>query len=34
VLAERRGAALGMTICYDLRFPQLYRALAKAGATC
>jgi len=24
---------LGMTICYDMRFPQLYRALAKAGAT-
>ncbi len=24
--------ALGLTICYDLRFPQLYRALAKAGA--
>lgn len=23
---------LGMTICYDLRFPQLYRALAQAGA--
>ncbi|HWU26623.1 MAG TPA: carbon-nitrogen hydrolase family protein [Rhizomicrobium sp.] len=23
---------LGLTICYDLRFPQLYRALAKAGA--
>ena len=23
---------VGMTICYDLRFPQLYRALAKAGA--
>ncbi|MEZ5691777.1 MAG: carbon-nitrogen hydrolase family protein [Rickettsiales bacterium] len=23
---------LGMTICYDLRFPQLYRQLAKAGA--
>ena len=22
---------LGMTICYDLRFPQLYRALAQAG---
>ena len=21
----------GMTICYDLRFPQLFRALAKAG---
>ncbi|MDO8280345.1 MAG: carbon-nitrogen hydrolase family protein [Burkholderiaceae bacterium] len=25
--------ALGMTICYDLRFPQLYRALAQGGAT-
>lgn len=24
---------LGMTICYDLRFPGLYRALAMAGAT-
>ncbi|ABL70674.1 carbon-nitrogen hydrolase family protein [Paracoccus denitrificans] len=23
---------IGMTVCYDLRFPQLYRALAKAGA--
>jgi predicted amidohydrolase len=23
---------LGMTICYDLRFSQLYRALAEAGA--
>jgi predicted amidohydrolase len=23
---------LGMTVCYDVRFPQLYRALAKAGA--
>jgi predicted amidohydrolase len=23
---------LGLTICYDVRFPQLYRALAKAGA--
>src|SRR4029079_11520551 len=23
---------LGMTGCYDVRFPQLYRALAKAGA--
>ena len=21
-----------MTVCYDLRFPHLYRALAKAGA--
>lgn len=24
---------LGMTICYDLRFPDLYRALSDAGAT-
>ncbi len=24
--------ALGLSICYDLRFPTLYRALAKAGA--
>lgn len=26
------GAKLGLTICYDVRFPALYRALAKAGA--
>jgi len=25
-------ASIGMTICYDLRFPALYRALAGAGA--
>ena len=25
-------AALGLSICYDLRFPRLYRALAQAGA--
>ena len=25
-------APLGMTVCYDLRFPHLYRALARAGA--
>ena len=24
---------LGMTICYDVRFPSLYRSLAKAGAS-
>ncbi|MGV8998058.1 MAG: carbon-nitrogen hydrolase family protein [Parvibaculaceae bacterium] len=24
---------LGMTVCYDLRFPHLYRALAKSGAS-
>ncbi len=26
------GAKLGLTICYDVRFPQLYRTLAQAGA--
>jgi predicted amidohydrolase len=26
------GAKLGLTICYDLRFGELYRALANAGA--
>jgi predicted amidohydrolase len=32
VLAELPWGKVGLTICYDLRFPQLYRALAKAGA--
>lgn len=32
VIAETPWAKLGMTICYDVRFPQLYRALAKSGA--
>ncbi|HKR18537.1 MAG TPA: carbon-nitrogen hydrolase family protein [Stellaceae bacterium] len=32
VVAELPWGRLGMTICYDLRFPHLYRALAKAGA--
>ena len=27
-----RIGPIGMTICYDLRFPHLYRALAQAGA--
>jgi deaminated glutathione amidase len=26
------GAGLGLTVCYDLRFPELYRTLAAAGA--
>ncbi len=32
VLADTPWGKLGMTVCYDLRFPQLYRALAQAGA--
>jgi len=32
VLADLPWGRLGMTVCYDLRFPQLYRALAQAGA--
>ena len=27
------GHALGMSICYDVRFPELYRALSSLGAT-
>jgi predicted amidohydrolase len=32
VLVKTPLAAFGLTICYDLRFPHLYRALARAGA--
>jgi deaminated glutathione amidase len=32
VLAEAPFARIGMTVCYDVRFPYLYRALANAGA--
>ena len=32
VLAEVDGVPVGMTTCYDMRFPALYRALAQAGA--
>ena len=32
VVAEGPGCRLGLTICYDLRFPYLHRALAQAGA--
>ena len=32
VLADIEAAKLGLTICYDVRFPNLYRDLAKAGA--
>jgi len=32
VVADLPWGRLGITICYDLRFPALYRALAEAGA--
>lgn len=32
VLAPLPWGTLGMSVCYDLRFPQLYRALAQGGA--
>jgi predicted amidohydrolase len=32
VVAGVDGVGLGLSICYDLRFPELYRALALAGA--
>jgi predicted amidohydrolase len=32
VTAPAAGAVLGLTVCYDLRFPALHRALAVAGA--
>jgi len=32
VIARPPFAALGLTICYDVRFPHLFRALAQAGA--
>ena len=32
VVADVDGVALGLSICYDLRFPELYRSLALAGA--
>ena len=32
VLADLPWGRLGMSVCYDLRFPHLYRTLAKAGA--
>lgn len=32
VLADIGEVKVGMTVCYDLRFPHLHRTLAKAGA--
>jgi deaminated glutathione amidase len=31
-IADANGTPVGLTICYDLRFPELYRALALGGA--
>ena len=33
VVADTPWGRLGMTVCYDIRFPHLHRQLAKAGAT-
>ncbi|MFA6264498.1 MAG: carbon-nitrogen hydrolase family protein [Pseudolabrys sp.] len=33
ITADLPWGRLGLTICYDLRFPALYRALAEAGST-
>ncbi|GJE57098.1 MULTISPECIES: carbon-nitrogen hydrolase family protein [Methylobacterium] len=33
VVASLPWAEIGIAICYDIRFPALYRALAEAGAT-
>jgi len=32
IVAQMPGCRMGLSICYDLRFPHLYRSLAKAGA--
>lgn len=32
VVTEIDGVKLGLSICYDVRFPELYRALSSAGA--
>jgi len=33
VVADVLGHGMGLSVCYDLRFPELYRALTAAGAT-
>lgn len=32
IVVETPLAVLGLSVCYDLRFPHLYRAMARAGA--
>jgi nitrilase len=33
VVVETPAGVLGLSVCYDLRFPELYRALVERGAT-
>jgi predicted amidohydrolase len=33
VVAQTRFGGLGLSVCYDVRFPELYRRLVDAGAT-
>ncbi|MFA7658727.1 MAG: nitrilase-related carbon-nitrogen hydrolase [Candidatus Gastranaerophilaceae bacterium] len=32
VMIDIKGVKIGLTICYDIRFPEIYRAYRKAGA--
>jgi len=32
VVADTEWGTIGLTVCYDVRFPQLYRSLAQKGA--
>ena len=32
VVADMSGLPVGLSVCYDLRFPEMYRALEQAGA--
>jgi predicted amidohydrolase len=32
IVADVAGVKLGLSVCYDVRFPELYRALSSAGA--
>ena len=32
VVSDALGHRIGLSVCYDLRFPELFRSLAKAGA--